>query len=166
MKNFQSYKGRSITDGQRVKVYFNLHNKKYSAVATRGPDKGRVLGHFDRVTLRFVEFTVNETGRQRVLREKRKNVHAYAVGNVLAVDQEWSMACFLRGAYERGVMRVGRLFYNPYKSDRFCANNVPVEHSYMVALDPKGSYVDRYLRAGEPPWWLAPSFNSFIEDKN
>ena len=158
MKNFQSYKGRFISDGQRVRVYFNLHNKKYSAVAVKGPDKGKVLGYFDRVTLRFVKFIVSEVGKKSGFRKKRKNSHSYAVGSILSMDQEWPMALFLKESYERGVARVGRL---SSRGDKFYSNNRPVDHAYMVALDPDGSYVDRYLKLGESPWWT-----SLIEDKN
>jgi len=41
-----------------------------------GPDKGRVVGWASTVLLSDVTPKVSEAGRQRVLREKRKNVHA------------------------------------------------------------------------------------------
>ena len=61
----------------KVKVYYNLRKKCFSVQY-----KGLVIDHKDKLTLNNVEFKVSETGRQRVLREKRKNVHAYAVGDL------------------------------------------------------------------------------------
>jgi len=109
MQYFQSYKGRSIANGQRVKVYFNLHKEKYSAVAMDGEYKGKVLGHFDELALRDVVFTVSEAGRQRVIREKKKNVHAYAIGQIAFTN----FPCVTPGW--------AKIVYNPYKMSRFYA---------------------------------------------
>ena len=68
----------------KVFVYFNLHKKCFSLKALEGPDKGRVIMHATYVQLRDCTFKVSEAGRQRVLREKKKNVHAGCVGTVLS----------------------------------------------------------------------------------
>lgn len=73
----------------RVFVYFNLHRKMWSVKALEGPDKGRVISRSKYVVLRGVTPKVSEAGRQRVLREGRKNVHAGLVGELVqgeAVD--------------------------------------------------------------------------------
>lgn len=127
MQTFHSYKGRSITDGQRIKVYFNLHNKKYSAVALDGLDKGHVLGHFDEVVLDYVNFVVSEAGRQRVLRENKKNVHAYAVGS-------W------RKGRDLNFFSASKLRYNPYKMSQFHAEETPVTKADGVYLGHRGLY--------------------------
>jgi hypothetical protein len=64
----------------RVFVYFNLHKHLFSVKALSGFEKGRVIYHASNVYLNEVEFKVNEAGRQRVLKEKRKNVHAGVIG--------------------------------------------------------------------------------------
>lgn len=64
----------------KVFVYFNLHKKLFSIKALEGPSKGRVVAHRRELSLRYAEFKVSEAGRQRVLRERRKNVHAGVVG--------------------------------------------------------------------------------------
>lgn len=66
----------------KVAVYFNLHKKLWSIKALEGPSKGKVIYHDDRVDLTNVEFKVQKSGRARVLREGRKNVHAFVIGNV------------------------------------------------------------------------------------
>jgi len=62
-------------DGLKVDVYWNLHKKCYSV-----RHKGKVIAHLDRVALRDVEWIVQPAGREKVLSEKRKNVHAFARG--------------------------------------------------------------------------------------
>jgi hypothetical protein len=87
--------------GQKVFVYFNLHKKLFSV---RDHITGLVVGHTDMIALENVTFKVSEAGRQRVLREKRKNIHAGVMGTVkdLPVPQpEWDA------------------YYNPYKYDSF-----------------------------------------------
>lgn len=64
----------------KVFVYFNLHKKVFSVKALEGDRKGLVVAHREYVMLEDVTFKVSEAGRQRVLRERKKNVHAGAVG--------------------------------------------------------------------------------------
>ncbi len=89
---------------ERFFVYFNLHVGGYSLrnTATRlVTNKGRIV---TRVVLRDVTFKVSEAGRQRVIREKRKNVHAGAVGTL--VRRGGNKACV-------------RISYNPYRAGHF-----------------------------------------------
>lgn len=71
---------RSTTQNRVVDVYFNLHKRKLSirCVKTR-----RVIDHVDDVVLENVQFRVSEQGRQRVLSQRRKNVHAFCRGNII-----------------------------------------------------------------------------------
>lgn len=66
----------------KVRVYYNLHRKQLS-VQSKTPKGWRVWLHANKVTLEDVEFKVSEAGRQRVLREKKKNVHAFVEGNLV-----------------------------------------------------------------------------------
>lgn len=65
--------------GKKVDVYFNLRNHLWSV---RDRQTRRIIAHLDNITLEDVEFIVSEPGRQRVLVQKRRNVHAYARGTV------------------------------------------------------------------------------------
>lgn len=56
------------------------------------------------IALEDVVFKVSEAGRQRVLREKRKNVHAGVLGTVLGIPV---------------LQPADKAFYNPYKYDSF-----------------------------------------------
>jgi len=59
--------------GRRVFVYKNLHENCWSV---RDKESGHVVAHADRVELTDVKLKVGAAGRERVLREKSKNVHA------------------------------------------------------------------------------------------
>lgn len=55
-----------------VQVYYNLH-KHCLSVQNR---KGIVVSHTNSILIKDVKFFVSEAGRRRVIKEKRKNVHA------------------------------------------------------------------------------------------
>jgi hypothetical protein len=92
----------------KVFVYFNLHKKVWSVKALEGENKGRVIAHREIVHLTNAKPKVSEKGRQRVLRERRKNVHAGVVG-------EWHQEI---PDFEWGVDIVFPV-YNPYKGGKF-----------------------------------------------
>lgn len=66
----------------RVYVYWNIHKGCWSVKALSGPNKGRVVRHANAVHLRNVETHVNENGRQRVVANQRKEVHAGLKGEL------------------------------------------------------------------------------------
>jgi len=67
-------------------VYRNLHKDLYSVRILEGPSKGRVVAHCSRIMVENAEFVVSERGRQRVIEERRKNVHAFIRGRVVAMS--------------------------------------------------------------------------------
>jgi hypothetical protein len=73
----KQYKDRALDVGKKAQVYFNLHRGLFSV-----KQGGTVRGHGSIVKLLNVKFTVNESGRQRVLAEQRKNVHAFVNGTL------------------------------------------------------------------------------------
>lgn len=96
----------------KVYVYFNLHKKKFSIRALEGPNKGRVMAHRDVVHLSNVVGKVSKAGRERVLREKQKNVHAGMVGQL--IEAEWPED------YNPNILWRGTVVtYNPYKYSNF-----------------------------------------------
>lgn len=62
-----SYKDRIFDCDKPIKVYRNITRKKYSIV-----QDNKVVAHADQLMMFDCEFIVNEEGRQKVLREKRK----------------------------------------------------------------------------------------------
>ena len=93
--------------GTKVFVYFNLHKKVFSVKALEGDSKGLVIAHSGAVRLSNPTAKVSEAGRQRVIAQKSKNVHAGVVG-VLE-----SLEC------TQQVGGLGQLTYNPYKTKTF-----------------------------------------------
>jgi hypothetical protein len=91
--------------GKRVEVYWNLHKDLFSV---RNMQTGRVMMHTHFVRLQDAKFVVRPSGRLRVLREKRKNVHAFVRGYLDTYDLDWSV-------YEPDR----KATYNPYKYDCF-----------------------------------------------
>jgi len=74
--------------------------------------KGRVIAHRDNVLLFHTTFKVSQAGRERVLREKRKNVHAGVCGTWHGNDIDHGT---LSSVKERGEL----VTYNPYKYTTF-----------------------------------------------
>tara|TARA_B100001093_G_scaffold351911_1_gene336385 strand:- start:11422 stop:11802 length:381 start_codon:yes stop_codon:yes gene_type:complete len=62
----------------KVDVYFNLHKKVLSV-----RHKGKVIHYARLMLLKDVEFVVSKSGRERVLKDNRKNVHAFVRGEVV-----------------------------------------------------------------------------------
>ncbi len=113
----------------RVYVYFNLHRKCFSIKALEGANKGRVVAHSDKVLVFDATFKVSEAGRQRVLRERKKNVHAGVVGHWIgSIDDELTI--------ERIVYNGTPITYNPYKYNTFVHlyGEHPIETGRLVAL--------------------------------
>lgn len=100
--NYQSYKGRKINFNKPVMIYKNLHNGLFSV-----KQDGLVVAHIESVLLASVSFKVNDSGRNRVIREKKKNVHAFIVGYILNVNNT-PMSLLKRS-----------ITYNPYKFNYF-----------------------------------------------
>ena len=76
----KGFKGRTFSMGDKVRVYRNLNNGKWSILAMTGEYKNKVVGHLEELSLSDVRFIVSAVGQARVRREGRKNVHAYAQG--------------------------------------------------------------------------------------
>ena len=105
----------------KVYVYYNLHKKLWSIKALEGERKGRVIAHRKTVVLTNVTPKVSEAGRQRVLKEKRKNVHAGLVGN-------WNDKQILLGLFS-----ADEITYNPYKYNSFVFKEDETKFEYARA---------------------------------
>jgi hypothetical protein len=92
-----------IQPGLKVKVYYNLHRK---CLSVQDAKTRLVIAHVPEIALEWAAFKVSEAGRQRVLREKKKNVHAFVLGIV-------AEPIFGSNAYPDTVT------YNPYKYESF-----------------------------------------------
>lgn len=91
-----------LLKGIKVDVYYNLHKKTFSIRCN-----GKVIAHRDKVAIKNPQYIVGEKGKQRVRREKSKNVHAFVRGTLMPNDSE-SKDVFMY-----------KVSYNPYLHDTF-----------------------------------------------
>ena len=107
-----------------VEVYRNLHTGSWSIRDSR---TGLVVDHAEQVCLAGARLVVQPAGRAKVLREQRKNVHAFIKG-------------------ERVPMVAGphhpdrQVSYNPYKCGSFVlkATGEPITEADSVTLTASG----------------------------
>ena len=106
----------------KVFIYRNLHKKCWSVKDWKTK---LVIAHLDELILSDCEFKVSEAGRQRVLKEKKKNVHAGVLGYI-TTD---CINCFWQ-----------QVTYNPHRMESFrlIADNTPVYNSELVLFDKNG----------------------------
>lgn len=109
---------------EKVFVYRNLKFKHRPVYSVRDVKTGRVVAHAESITLKDVEFVVGQRGRERVIREKSKNVHAG-----------------FRGRPTSKVVNVTKeITYNPYKYKSFIERDgeVPIYKASFARLDEFG----------------------------
>jgi len=92
--------------GKKVEVYRNLHKNCFSI-----RQNGKVVDYLysgQELHLTDVEFRVQPAGRERVRREKKKNVHAYVKGTVAPLGglqrKKLFIMCFQTVSYEPYTM--------------------------------------------------------------
>ena len=108
----------------------------WSVKALDGQNKGKVVFHADRVWIQNATPKVSEAGRQRVIREQCKNVHAGIVGELASlgnvvhrIDGLSASECILTHDQITPVFESidnsvsASLYYNPYKVDGFVYKN-------------------------------------------
>lgn len=105
--------------GKKVRVYFNLHKKTFSVQDRK---TGLVILHTDKIFLTDVKYNVRQGGREKVLREKKKNVHAFIEGTI----------CDGKSV----KMPLDAVTYNPYKYDSFVirSSEKPIYSSEKAVL--------------------------------
>ena len=122
----------------RVEVYWNLHKKLFSVRALEGENKGRVIQHAYKVKLEEASFVVQPAGRERVLREGKKNVHAFVRGRIANSGFE---DCHEDFSDEK-------VTYNPYIYDTFvnAKTKEPIFKADCVEMDVMLGEGKRYPR--------------------
>lgn len=110
-----SYKGRTIDLKKPIYVYRNLHKEGIWYSVKQG---NLVVAHAQLMVMGDCEFIVNEKGRQRVLKEKRKNLHAYIKGYYTTSGMGTTAA-----KNDLPAM----IEYNPYFNKTFMCSNLTVK---------------------------------------
>ncbi|KWT95596.1 MULTISPECIES: hypothetical protein [unclassified Variovorax] len=119
----------------RVFIYLNLHRRCLSVRSEDRETRGRVIAHVDAVELENASFVVSQAGRQRALREKRKNVHAGIRGELVGwLESGASIADKRPWQQKVRRMRGVGVTYDPYRYSTFVdrATREPVFKSARV----------------------------------
>lgn len=122
----------------RAEVYRNLHKDCYSV-----RKKGKVIAYETRLFLLDATFAVQPAGRQKVLDQKRKNVHAFVRGNFKIYPEDLTVP-----------LETSKLVsYNPYKFGYFyfVETGLPIYEAPLAYFNDKGVYV-----------WTQNDFNPFL----
>jgi len=137
--------------GMKVDVYKNLHRACMSVRSRERNDYGRVIAYASYLLLHNCQFVVNQRGRDKVIQDKRKNVHAFVRGelktgygnflgaigpNPLTATASEILAIPLDGWVE--------VTYNPYYTGSFytkklfvsCARMVLIKQNKVYAFSP------------------------------
>ena len=113
----------------KVEVYRNLHKQCWSV---RDNKTGKVIDHVRNIHLKDATLVVRPSGRERVLREQKKNVHAFVKGEITT-----------RGGVPLEIREVA---YNPYKNTTFVerVSGEPVYYAEDIFLTSLGRvYVEK-----------------------
>jgi len=94
-----------IAIGETVRIYRNLNNGQMS-IQKKIEKSWKVIAHVKDIVLENAIFYVSETGRQRVIRDKRKNVHAWSEAKVV-------------GESIVKTSTLDRVHYCPYRQSHF-----------------------------------------------
>ena len=116
------------------RIYLNLHKDMFSIQAWNVKKKGwRVYSHMKSLVASSVTFKVYESGRQRVLKERRKNVHAYVCAKHISYAPP----------REKGLRN--EITYNPYKGGEFTSRELKLEvvKCHTLYLTNKKMYGDK-----------------------
>ena len=103
-------------------IYRNLHQDCFSVKY-----RGRVISRATNIIAINPSFQVSEKGRQRVIKEQRKNVHAYVVCDDFLLPNSFSYHLY-------SVSEEGEVTYNPYTNTSFVCDGQPIFKSDYAQL--------------------------------
>ena len=112
------------------RFYYNLKKHTFSVQEKRNGDwRVNKERYSNRIIVDKPTFEVSEAGRQRVLKEKVKNVHAFVVG--FEIDREIDKSNLIEATY------------NPYQYSSFVikATGEPIESAKLALLENKKIFV-------------------------
>lgn len=128
-------------EGMKVDIYWNLHRGGFSIRSRETETYGKVLAHMkDPNTTLLIwqpEYVVQKAGHEKVLREQKKNVHAFIRGTIdgmfegMNIEQMNAAAPTAKNGWDRRAVS-----YNPYKMDSFYERETeaPIESSDFAML--------------------------------
>jgi len=115
------------------KIYRNLRNKCFSVLKYDEEKKGyRLYAHVTKALLYNVVTKVSEPQRQRVIKDKQKNVHAFIMARYYLPIQE-----------DRHIQPSQEIYYNPYQQNHFTIGKggKPFQYSEFALLDNSKAFI-------------------------
>ena len=109
-----------IDPNKPIRVYRNLHTGLWSV------KQGVVRFHTQCIFLKDVTFPISEKVRQRVIANKRKEVHAFVMGFLTEAGDAPLFNAYCKDRQE--------VTYNPYKNETFVCKNGKVRSAAMCCL--------------------------------
>lgn len=108
----------ALKSGQSVRIAYHAVKRCFSI---RDAKTRKVIGYTDRIVLRNVCFLVSQAGRERVLKERVKHIHAYVLG-----------------LFEQDLQQLSRenegcddeAYYNPYNTVCFINKSTKEQLTY------------------------------------
>ena len=125
----------------RVEVYWNLHKKCWSIRHAHG----KLIAdrpHRSYLEMEDVTWVVQQGGRERVLREGKKNVHAFARGTLIETKG-------FSHHKRQGRGRAVAVTYNPYKHSTF----INVDEACPLRKSQVGLFTRDHIEAKRPAVW-------------
>jgi len=129
----------------KVQVYRNLNN---GLISIQDLSTGLVLGHADAIDLEEANFIVREAGRQQVIREQRKNVHAFVRGKVISIQNfqpykgrslRVNRLSDLQDLQVSNMWTTTKVSYNPYKAPHFVTpEGDEVDYAHLCTIQSNG----------------------------
>ena len=113
---------------KKVEIYRNLFTDLWSI-----RQNGLVVIHAQRVHLKNVTYRIQEAGRKRVLRERRKNVHAFVSGFLCTSKDVREGTKHLSD----DELHYAEVYYNPYECETFVDKEfgLPITSSDFCEMD-------------------------------
>jgi hypothetical protein len=102
---------------KRIEAYYNLHKRCLSY-----RESGGKVNHASVVIISDATFSVQPAGREKVRREKRKNVHAYVRGLPAYIRPHFIPSAYdveVEGSALECLADHRKITYNPYKYESF-----------------------------------------------
>lgn len=107
-------------------IYRNLHTGGFSI-----KHRGLVVYHVSDIPILVsdVTFKVNQKSRQRVIKEKQKNVHAYIVCDNFEITPK------------QNIDKINKVLYNPYHAPTFMCLGKPIMYASKIYLENGACYL-------------------------
>lgn len=109
----------------KQEIYANLNK---GGVSVRENGKVQFIAGY--VVMANAEFVVQRSGYERTIKEKQRNVHAFARGTIVAECRDNPTQQQLDNLRAKHP----RITYNPFRSDKFTCNGKPISAAAVVIM--------------------------------